>query len=193
MNLCPTSPETGGNYVVPKSHLVYDELEVWKESLPAEQREEFYKLVAEQRPEIFREVINAHLEPGDTFLWTDMTLHQRCPGRGVGPTKPELIRAAVYVCMSPKSKATPEVLEERRKAVYCAAAHDPITRLALLFSHTVLLTRGRRACDRTDDAGNGHTAHHPMTVNSRNWPPAADSKNAYPIERLSQAQRRLVG
>lgn len=134
VNLCPTSPETGGNYVVPRSHLVYDELEAWKQSLPAEQREEFYKLVAEQRPEIFREVINAHLEPGDAFLWTDMTLHQRCPGRGVGPTKPELIRAAVYVCMSPKSKATPEVLEERRKAVYCVAAPHPFTRLALIFS-----------------------------------------------------------
>jgi hypothetical protein len=65
--------------------------------------------VARERPEIFREVINAHLEAGDVFLWTDETLHQACPGRGVGPTEPELMRAAVYVCMSPKSKATPAV------------------------------------------------------------------------------------
>ena len=65
--------------------------------------------MARERPEIFREVINAHLEAGDVFLWTDETLHQACPGRGVGPTEPELMRAAVYVCMSPKSKATPAV------------------------------------------------------------------------------------
>ena len=62
-----------------------------------------------------------------------MTLHQACPGRGVGPTDPELMRAACYVCMSPKSKATPEVLEERRKAVYHNTgnghtAHHPMGR-----------------------------------------------------------------
>ena len=44
--------------------------------MPEDQRDNlsFYKIVAEQRPEIFAEVINAHLEPGDVFLWTDQTL-----------------------------------------------------------------------------------------------------------------------
>ena len=103
VNLRPTSAETGGNYVVPRSHLHYDELEEWKKSVPEDQRDNlsFYKIVAEQKPEIFAEVINAHVEPGDVFLWTDQTLHQACPGRGVGPTEPEVSRAAVYVTMSP--------------------------------------------------------------------------------------------
>jgi hypothetical protein len=94
-------------------------------------------VVARERPEIFKEVITAHLEPGDIFLWTDMTLHQACPGCGEGPTEPELMRAAVYVCMSPKSKCTSKVLEQRRKAVYYNTgnghtAHHPIDSLAKL-------------------------------------------------------------
>jgi hypothetical protein len=161
VNLRPTSPETGGNYVVPRSHHFYHELEEWRRSLPQEERGNFYALVAKERPELFQEVINAHLEPGDVFLWTDMTLHQACPGKGVGPTEPELTRAAVYVCMSPKSKATAEVLEERRKAVY-------------------------------HNTGNGHTAHHPMGSPGRPkvW---EEPKTPFPLKRLTEAQRKLVG
>ena len=89
--------------------------------------------------------------------------HQACPGRGVGPTEPEVSRAAVYVTMSPIEKATPQVLEERRLCVEL-------------------------------NTGNGHTAHHPMSVRGRNWPPEDQEppETPYPIERLSEAQRLLV-
>ena len=46
VNLRPTSAETGGNYVVPRSHLVYQELEEWRRALPADERADFYELVA---------------------------------------------------------------------------------------------------------------------------------------------------
>ena len=100
-----TSAETGGYYVVPRSHHFYHELEEWKQSLPQEERSDFYAKAAKERPELFQEVITAHLEPGDVFLWTDMTLHQACPGRGVGPTEPELMRAAC--CKHPSSLVHP--------------------------------------------------------------------------------------
>jgi hypothetical protein len=51
------------------------------------------------------------------FLWLDTAIHCRCGGVGVGPTDPSLIRAAVYVTMSPKAKATPETLTQRLQAV----------------------------------------------------------------------------
>ena len=44
------------------------------------------------------------------------------------------------------------------------------------------------------NTGNGHTAHHPMPVRGRNWPPEDQEppETPYPIERLSEAQRLLV-
>ena len=167
VNLRPTSAATGGNYVVPRSHLVYEELEAFRKSLAddlqysgARAHPDFYELVARERPELFEQVISAHLEPGDVFLWTDMTLHQACPGRGVGPTEPELMRAAVYVCMSPTSKATPAILEQRRLAVHY-------------------------------NTGNGHTAHHP--VDSLEKLLGTEPQTPYSLSRLNAAQRALVG
>ena len=51
----------------------------------------------------------------------------------------------------------------------------------------------RRLCVELN-TGNGHTAHHPMSVRGRNWPPEDQEppETPYPIERLSEAQRLLV-
>merc|ERR1719414_329221 len=82
-----------------------------------------------------------HLEPGDLLLWDSRVLHCNQPGlappvrfcrdAALGPGPDEagptgapgadgglgLLRAACFVCMVPRSRAAPCVLEERRRAV----------------------------------------------------------------------------
>ena len=138
VNLIPTSANSGGNVIIPKSHHHAEEL---KELRPLmKDGQSFYEVVAEHRPDVFESVIHAHVEAGDVvsqryfldlprlpvsltwkaspfqFLWLDTAIHCRAGGVGVGPTDPDLIRAAVYVTMSPKSRATPETLRQRELA-----------------------------------------------------------------------------
>ena len=115
VNLIRTTEASGGNVIIPKSHKYVDDLDEVRANM--KEGQSFYQAVAEQRPEVFSSVITAHVEAGDVFLWLDTTIHCRAGGTGVGPTDPTLIRAAVYVTMSPKSKATPQTLDEREQAV----------------------------------------------------------------------------
>lgn len=132
VNLISTTPQSGGNVIVPRSHKLIDELEA---TIRPQLREgqSFYAAVAEHRPEVFdQNVIIAHVEAGDVFLWLDTTIHCRAGGVGTGPTEPSLIRAAVYVTMSPKANATPETLRQRELAVVTNhgnghTAHHPLS------------------------------------------------------------------
>lgn len=129
VNLVPTSAASGGNVIIPKSHKYVDDLDEVRSLM--KEGQSFYEAVAEHRPEIFERVITAHVEAGDVFLWLDTAIHCRAGGIGVGPTDPSLIRAAVYVTMSPKSKATPDTLEQRLQAVMTNhgnghTAHHPL-------------------------------------------------------------------
>jgi len=57
--------------------------------------------------------------PGDLILWDSRTIHGGHVGTGKekdNNTNPELTRLSLTVCMSPLSKATPQVLEKRRLA-----------------------------------------------------------------------------
>jgi ectoine hydroxylase-related dioxygenase (phytanoyl-CoA dioxygenase family) len=120
VNLLPTSPGSGGNVVLPRSHLLYPELvrqfgvAVETQSnrdhggqVTATKRivmEEGYeeKLLV-QRPELFEGAIMAHLEAGDLFLWDDRTFHCNASGHPSFPTPPDqLARAAVLCCMAPR-------------------------------------------------------------------------------------------
>ena len=65
------------------------------------------------------------LKRGDLLLWDSRALHCNCPGEGAGrlsgeeagqAAEPELLRATVHMCLSPKSLANEEVLEQRRWA-----------------------------------------------------------------------------
>jgi len=59
-------------------------------------------------------------------LWDSRCVHCSAPGRypvvascpesEAAPAPPELLRIVSYVCMTPKQKATPEVLQQRREA-----------------------------------------------------------------------------
>jgi hypothetical protein len=73
--------------------------------------------VRANRPDVFAGAIYPDLEPGDLFLWDDRTLHCNAPGYGPAPATTDLLRACCYVCMTPKSNATPEIIAGRRRAV----------------------------------------------------------------------------
>jgi len=129
VNLIPTSANSGGNVIIPKSHHHAEEL---KELRPLmKDGQSFYEVVAEHRPDVFESVIHAHVEAGDVFLWLDTAIHCRAGGVGVGPTEPDLIRAAVYVTMSPKSRATPETLRQRELATLNNRKRSVLDRVGL--------------------------------------------------------------
>eukprot|EP01052_Picozoa_sp_SAG31_P045511 SAG31_NODE_8338_length_1471_cov_17.047134_2_plen_202_part_00 len=133
----------------------------------------------------------------DIATLTSVCLRQACPGRGVGPTEPEVSRAAVYVTMSPIERATPEgkgchflvfvqLFEKYGNLI------ERNTALIEKVSALIVLEE-RRVCVELN-TGNGHTAHHPMAVRGRSWPPEdmAPPETPYSLERLSKAQRLLV-
>lgn len=71
---------------------------------------------------LYKKAIRAHLEEGDLFLWDSRTLHGNSAGCSVGGTRPDaqgagLLRAAVYVCMAPRARASAPTLAQRRRAV----------------------------------------------------------------------------
>lgn len=113
--LLPVSMASGGLKVIPRSHT---------EAAKAELKEEFPHLAScgDWCPLMsdHESAILLLAEPGDLILWDSRTIHgghvgsgfSRCPGP---EESPELARMSVTVCMVPRSKATPEVLEARRQ------------------------------------------------------------------------------
>jgi len=61
-------------------------------------------------------------DPGDLILWDSRVIHGGLVGTGEKHAEdlldnPELARLSLTVCMAPTSKATPQVLKQRRMAV----------------------------------------------------------------------------
>ena len=119
VNLLPTSPATGGNVVVPGSHRRFARIP-----------EEYAERLDRIHPSIdhFRypnddpalsdtQPIQAHMEAGDLLLWDSRTIHCSSPGTETPTNDTSLLRAASLVCMMPRSKSTPEVIEQRKAAV----------------------------------------------------------------------------
>ena len=117
VNIVKTTPEGGGNVIVRRSHKLYKELVEKYGQGEGERRSMDVQRVRKERPELFADAIYTHLEAGDVFLWDDRTLHCNAPGVGPAPATSELLRSCCYVCMTPKSNATPEVIAGRRRAV----------------------------------------------------------------------------
>ncbi|MEM7077880.1 MAG: phytanoyl-CoA dioxygenase family protein [Pseudomonadota bacterium] len=117
VNLLPTSPEAGGNVVIPGSHRRFADIpEQYPERLarihPTIDHFRFPNddpLLADTQP------IIAHMEPGDLMLWDSRTIH--CSSHGSGPIKARLVRAASLICMMPRAKSNPEVIARRKAAV----------------------------------------------------------------------------
>ena len=118
VNLLPTSPQTGGNVVVPGSHRLFEDIPVrYAERLdrihPSIDHFRFPNddpQLAEYHP------IMASMQAGDVLLWDSRTLHCSAPALET-PTANDLLRAASLVCMMPRAKSNPEVIAARKAAV----------------------------------------------------------------------------
>ncbi len=123
VSLMTSSPATGGNILIPGSHK-------WFADIPDRYAErlgrlpewlDHFRFPADDPRLHATPPIMAHLEAGDMMLWDSRTVHCSSPGLESAPRsdpdKPSLIRAASLVCMMPKSRASDEVLAQRRAAV----------------------------------------------------------------------------
>lgn len=116
VSLLDADASTGGFVVIPRSHWRHDELTRYQHtvginyiSVPS------YHPIMEMRKKLV--VCRA----GDLVLWDSRCVHCNAPGRVLQPESnvsrpPQLLRIAAYICMTPKSKASTDVLEQRRAA-----------------------------------------------------------------------------
>ncbi len=119
VNLIATSPEVGGNILIPGSHKLHDSIEErYTDRLakidPAIDHFRYPSddpLLADTPP------IMCHLEAGDLLLWDSRTVHCSSPGTNPEGGDAELQRAVSLVCMMPKARSNAEVVERRRAAV----------------------------------------------------------------------------
>ena len=127
VNLVKTTPETGGNTVVPKTHKMFMEL-AKKYGKGKYGERGMYYIIARKEPELLNTAIRAHLEAGDLFLWDSRTIHgNSCGFDDSGKIDSntnknhDLIRVIAYVCMAPKAKLNEKdrdkYIEIRKKAV----------------------------------------------------------------------------
>mmetsp|Transcript_96485 Transcript_96485/g.251514 ORF Transcript_96485/g.251514 Transcript_96485/m.251514 type:complete len:387 (+) Transcript_96485:128-1288(+) len=139
VSLYEQNARTGGFQVVPKSHLLHKEI---VDEFADDQLVDYVEPPADR---LSRE--DSGLEPprlvvtqaGDVILWDSRTLHASTPGfveeEDNAATLPEkgdvatskLLRAVVYVCMTPKHFASPRILTQRRQAydIKATTSHWP--------------------------------------------------------------------
>ncbi len=123
VSLMATSPATGGNVLIPGSHRLF-------ESIPARYPErlgridpsiDHFRFPSDDPQLADTPPIMAHMEPGDLLLWDSRTIHCSSPGSEnpefADQAEQQLTRAASLVCMMPKARSTPEIIERRRAAV----------------------------------------------------------------------------
>ena len=112
VTLTNATAQTGGFCVIPGSHKYHDEL---MDTLNRRSAKNFVFI-----PPSFHALQERQIMPlcqaGDMVLWDSRTIHCNTSSL-VSPTslsKNKLLRAVGYVCMTPTSKATHEVIEKRR-------------------------------------------------------------------------------
>lgn len=113
ISLYEASGQTGGLTVVPGSHLFFQEF-IKGQNDPSK---DFYSIPQNSAAlkEHSKQLVCCR--PGDLVLWDSRTIHASAPA----PLPPEtpihqLLRAVGYVCMTPKSFASADVLALRRFA-----------------------------------------------------------------------------
>lgn len=119
VNLLPTSPETGGNVVIPGSHRLFEKIpEQYAERLARIHPSiDHFRFPNDDENLVQNQPIMCHMEAGDMLLWDSRTIHCSAPSL-VRPTQDDaLLRAASLVCMMPRSKSNPAVIEQRKAAV----------------------------------------------------------------------------
>lgn len=120
VSLLPSSPGAGGNIVVPGSHKNFASIpELYTERLARiDAGIDHFRFPADDPLLVSTPPIMCHIEAGDLFLWDSRTIHCSAPGSGdAAGGASGLIRAASLVCMMPKSRSNPLVIDQRRAAV----------------------------------------------------------------------------
>ena len=123
VTLTATTPEIGGNIVVPGSHKWFADIpERYAERLGAlPVMQDHFRFPMDDPQLQDSPPLMCHMEAGDMMLWDSRTVHCSSPGAGPAPTTdlaaPELLRVASLVCMMPKAHSNDEVIEHRRAAV----------------------------------------------------------------------------
>jgi len=112
LNYLPSGPSDGGLVVIPKTHLLFDQLFATRPNLCRKGDSDFVKI---DRPNIFPEIwdnpsynpVKLNLEPGDFAMWDSRIGHCNHPAYpGEQLPKPEIRRLVSYICMTPISHAT---------------------------------------------------------------------------------------
>eukprot|EP00927_Polykrikos_kofoidii_P051615 TRINITY_DN45408_c0_g1_i1.p1 TRINITY_DN45408_c0_g1~~TRINITY_DN45408_c0_g1_i1.p1 ORF type:complete len:359 (-),score=40.68 TRINITY_DN45408_c0_g1_i1:534-1544(-) len=124
VSLFDQNARTGGLVVIPASHLHHNEVVEL-----AEDDADFIN-INESSPLLRGQPRLVCCKAGDLVLWDSRTIHCNTPAVEV-PTCPcdQLLRAVVYVCMTPKAWATPEALRRRREGyeIRMTTTHWPHT------------------------------------------------------------------
>ena len=123
VTLTATSPDIGGNIMVPGSHKWFAEIPTRYPnrlaSIPEDQ--DHFRFPTDDPQLQETPPLMAHMEPGDMMLWDSRTVHCSSPGPqselATDLTAPELTRVASLVCMMPRAHSNPEVIAQRRAAV----------------------------------------------------------------------------
>lgn len=119
VSLLPTSPTSGGNIVVPGSHRLFASIpERYTERLARIDKSiDHFRFPADDPQLAETPPIMCHLEAGDMLLWDSRTIHCSSPGSQDDASADALVRAVSLICMMPRSRSNPEVIERRRAAV----------------------------------------------------------------------------
>lgn len=114
VSLLDADSSTGGLVVVPGSHTRHGQL---VQNMASEGN---FMSVPPSHPilELPKRLVSCRA--GDLVLWDSRCVHCNAPGRLPDPAAPlppmQLIRAVAYICMTPRTKASEEVLGQRREA-----------------------------------------------------------------------------
>lgn len=120
LNLVRSGDEDGGLVLFPESHTMFCNMTL---KHAEKTKRDFVPLPPNEVEEVaakrysFRP-IKLCLEPGDLVLWDSRTIHCNTPPTSLNTEiSTQLRRVVAYICMTPKAKAAPAVLELRRAAV----------------------------------------------------------------------------
>ena len=119
VNLLPMSKKTGGNVLIPKSHLDFVQIPIkYEKRLSRIPKEVDHFRYPANDPLLAKNAaiqpIQVHLEVGDMLLWDSRTIHCSSPSMEEPDTEAKLMRCVNLICMMPR-RLTPEHVIERRK------------------------------------------------------------------------------